>query len=88
MKEKIKNLTSRQLDAVVQLAWHDRTSFDVIEERTGLTETEVIFLMRRELEPRSFKNWRKRVSGRITKHRKILEEHINPGFLPEDDYAV
>jgi uncharacterized protein (TIGR03643 family) len=28
------------------------------------------------LKPSSFRRWRKRVSGRITKHRKLVERHL------------
>lgn len=54
------------------MAWEDRTTFDTIKERTGFSEADVIVLMRRELKPSSFRLWRKRVSGRITKHQKLL----------------
>ena len=70
MKDKLKNLTAEQIDVIIRLAWEDRTSFEQIERRAGLTEAEVITVMRRELKPRSFKMWRERVSGRVTKHRK------------------
>ena len=60
-------------DAVVRMAWEDRTSFEEIKERTGLTERDVIKLMRLELKASSFRMWRKRVSGRITKHRRLFE---------------
>jgi uncharacterized protein (TIGR03643 family) len=70
MKDKLKNLTTEQTDVIIRLAWEDRTSFEQIERRAGLTEAEVITVMRRELKPRSFKMWRERVSGRVTKHRK------------------
>ena len=32
--------------------------------------------MRRELKPSSFALWRKRVAGRVTKHRKLLEKRL------------
>lgn len=58
---------------VIRMAWHDRTSFEAIESKTGLSETEVIQLMRRNLKRGSFKVWRARVAARITKHRKRFE---------------
>lgn len=58
---------------IIRLAWEDRTTFEEIEERTGLTEAQVIEIMRRELKASSFRMWRKRVSGRVTKHRKLFE---------------
>ena len=47
--------------------------FEEIFKKTGLKESEVIKIMRKELSPNSFKNWRKRVSGRKAKHRKLNE---------------
>jgi len=53
---------------VIELAWCDDTTFDSIEFQTGLTEAEVIKLMRTNLKPSSFRLWRKRASGRAAKH--------------------
>ena len=53
---------------VIEMAWCDKTSFDEIEQQTGLAEKEVIVLMRRSLKAKSFKVWRERVSGRKLKH--------------------
>jgi len=64
-------LSAGDISFVVQMAWEDRTSFETIKERTGLTEGEVISLMRSELKPASFTLWRKRVKGRATKHRAL-----------------
>lgn len=65
-----------EVSRIIRLAWEDRTSFEEIEERTGLVEKQVIEVMRREMKPSSFRMWRKRVSGRVTKHRKLLEQHL------------
>jgi uncharacterized protein (TIGR03643 family) len=53
---------------VIEMAWEDRTPFEAIENLYGLTEAQVISLMRQELKQKTFKNWRSRVSGRKTKH--------------------
>ncbi len=68
--------TDLQTNAIIRLAWEDRTTFEEIEKKTGLTESEVIKVMRRELKPSSFRMWRKRVNGRITKHRKRFENEV------------
>ncbi len=65
-----------QISSIIRYAWEDRTTFEEIKERTGLTERQVIDVMRRELKPSSFRLWRKRVGGRITKHRHLLERHL------------
>ena len=61
-------LTDQELDRVIEMAWEDRTSFEAIHYQFGLSEPEVIAVMRAELKPPSFRAWRKRVSGRRTKH--------------------
>jgi uncharacterized protein (TIGR03643 family) len=69
-------LSPEQISHIIRLAWEDRTSFEEIAERTGFKEAEVIEVMRRELKPSSFRLWRKRVSGRLTKHRRLLERSL------------
>ena len=58
------------IDNIIKLAWSDKISFEEINRIHGLTESDVIKLMRRNLKSRSFKLWRKRVSGRTRKHEK------------------
>ena len=60
---------------VIEMAWADEIPFEGIERLYGLPEKEVICLMRRFLKPSSFRMWRKRVSGRKTKHTKRLERN-------------
>lgn len=67
-------MTDALRDRIIRMAWEDRTTFDEIEKKTGFTEAEVIKVMRGSLKPGSFRRWRKRVSGRMTKHAgKFLE---------------
>ena len=64
-------MTERELDRIIEMAWEDKTPFEAIETQFGVTEAEVIKLMRRELKESSFKMWRKRVnSGVSQKHLK------------------
>ncbi len=67
MNEELKN-------RVIRMAWEDRTTFEEIEKKTGFTEGEVIQVMRRHLRRKSFQMWRKRVSGRVTKHARRFKE--------------
>ena len=55
---------------IIKLAWCDKTSFEKIKRIHGVTESEVIKIMRKNLKPRSFKLWRTRVSARTRKHEK------------------
>ena len=64
------DLTQRHIDRVIEMAWEDRTPFEAIKFQFDLKEQEVITLMRKELKPSSFRLWRKRVQGRVTKHIK------------------
>ncbi len=61
-------MDSSEISRVIEMAWEDRTPFDAIKESHGLSEDEVKALMRRELKYSSYKMWRKRVTGRKTKH--------------------
>ena len=59
------------IDNIIKLAWCDKTSFEKIKRIHGITESEVIKIMRKNLKLRSFKLWRTRVTGRTRKHEKI-----------------
>ncbi len=62
-----KELTERQLDRIIEMAWEDRTPFEAIEFQFGFPEKEVIKLMRGNLKVTSFKLWRKRVNSGVSK---------------------
>ena len=58
------------------MAWGDRISFEEIKKKTGLSEKEVIKIMRKNLKRKSYLLWRKRVRGRVTKHRKLFKSKL------------
>lgn len=75
VEEKVTVMESHQLnfediERIIEMAWEDDIPFDAIEAQYGLKEQQVIELMRTRLKPSSFKMWRKRVTGRKTKHGK------------------
>ena len=76
MKKQFK-LSERDLDRIIEMAWEDRTPFEAIKDQFGLSEQEVITLMRREMKRSSFNLWRARVQGRKTKHRKTRGEEVD-----------
>ncbi len=76
------NLQPHQVDRIIGMAWEDRTPFDAIEAQFGLSEPEVIEFMRRSLKRKSWERWRKRVSGRSTKHRKKRSEDVKRFVSP------
>lgn len=69
--------TQQDIDRVIEMAWEDRTPFDAIALQFGLSEQEVIALMRREMKPSSFRMWRKRVQGRSTKHAALRSAGVD-----------
>lgn len=64
-------IDAKVIDRVIEMAWEDRTPFEAIKYQFGLTEANVIALMRSELKPSSFKLWRKRVNS------KVSSKHLN-----------
>ena len=64
---------NKNFDKIIQLAWHDKTSFDEIKRKFNFSEDDVIKIMRANVKPSSFKLWRKRVNGRRSKHQKKSE---------------
>lgn len=65
---KISSFTSEEIDRIIAMAWEDRTTFDAIERQFGIKEQEVQTLMRTHMKKSSWLMWRKRMSGRKTKH--------------------
>ena len=61
-------MDDESLSRIIEMAWEDRTPFDAIKAQFGISESEVIKLMRKNLKSSSFRLWRKRVTGRKTKH--------------------
>ena len=73
---------------IIELAWRDEVTFDDIKAQTGLTEKDVIKIMRREMKASSFRMWRKRVTGRKTKHARYAMPHRKADSHPlEEDEA-
>jgi uncharacterized protein (TIGR03643 family) len=61
-------LSDEATSRIIEMAWEDRTPFEAIRASFGVSEPQVIKLMRASLKRSSFELWRKRVSGRRTKH--------------------
>ena len=66
------NLEPGDISRIIEMAWEDHTPFEAIESQFGLNESECIALMRRELKPSSYRLWRKRVTGRSSKHAQLV----------------
>ena len=72
--------TDSDLSRIIEMAWEDRTPFEAIAFGWSLSEPEVITLMRQSLKPASFRLWRKRVSGRKSKHLQLRHPGIERGY--------
>jgi uncharacterized protein (TIGR03643 family) len=70
-------LNMLEIDRIIEMAWEDRTPFEAIEFQFGITEKEVIEIMRNNMKLSSFKMWRKRMAGRKTKHLLIRMSGVN-----------
>jgi uncharacterized protein (TIGR03643 family) len=64
------------------MAWEDRTPFEAILRSYGLSESEVIRLMRTQLKAGSFRLWRARVTGRTTKHGALRSPDVDRAYCP------
>ena len=72
----MKNKSIAEVDRIIEMAWEDRTPFEAIFNQFGLTEKNVIVIMRNNLKSSSFKLWRRRVTGRKSKHLKLRNKDI------------
>jgi uncharacterized protein (TIGR03643 family) len=71
-------MTEIEMDRIIEMAWEDRTPFEAIDTQFGVSEAEVIKLMRTELKESSFRMWRKRVNSGISqKHLKKRNSEIS-----------
>ena len=77
-----KTLSAPDISRLIEMAWEDRTPFDAIEQSFGLSESQVIQLMRHELKRGSFELWRKRVTGRSTKHVALRSKLVDRAYCP------
>ena len=70
------------ISRIVEMAWEDRTPFDAIMQSYGINESAVIDLMRQTMKPSSFRMWRKRVTGRATKHAALRSHDVQRAYCP------
>lgn len=74
------NLSDTDKSRIIEMAWEDRTPFEAIEQLYGLSEPQVIELMRTSIKRKTFNNWRARVSGRKTKHIKLRSSDVSRAY--------
>lgn len=81
-QNKLITLNEGDASRVIEMAWEDRTPFEAIKENFGLSESQVIKLMRKMMKSSSFKMWRKRVNNRSTKHLAKRSFKVGRAFCP------
>jgi uncharacterized protein (TIGR03643 family) len=81
-KSFFKSLAESDISRLIEMAWEDRTPFDAIEKSFGLSESQVIEIMRNQLKRSSFELWRKRVTGRVTKHSALRSKEVVRAYCP------
>lgn len=82
MKQHLPSFAEAELSRIIEMAWEDRTPFDAIAASHGISEQQVITLMRRHLKPGSFRSWRQRVSNRSTKHVARRPAGVERAYCP------
>lgn len=73
----MKQFNETDRDRIIEMAWEDRTPFEAIQFQFGLSEKDVIEFMRLNSKASSFRMWRKRMSGRMTKHQQLRVKGVN-----------
>ena len=56
-----KNLSNARLSELIELALSDKVSFESLNSEFGLREIEVKTIMRKNLKPKSYTAWRRRI---------------------------
>ena len=72
-------MSTADVSAVIGMAWQDDTPFEAMALQFGLSEAQVIALMREHLKARSFRVWRMRVRGRASKHQALQKNPSRTG---------
>jgi uncharacterized protein (TIGR03643 family) len=67
---------------IIEMAWEDKTTFDVIYQTYGLDEDALMKLMKKWLTFGSYKLWRKRVRTKSCKHLQLRTVKITRAYSP------
>ena len=73
----MKKFSLREVDRIIEMAWEDRTPFEAIYSQFNINEKKLISIMRNNLRRNSFNLWRKRVTGRKTKHSSLRDNSVD-----------
>ena len=81
-------LSPADISRVVEMAWEDRTPFEAIAAQFGLNESAVVALMRQHLKAASFRLWRQRMRGRVTKHAALRPTEMEGGGRHQANHRI
>ena len=79
-KQKMNQFSEEETSRIIEIPWEDRTPYEAIERLFGVSEPQVIDIMRRNIKRKTFNNWRARVTGRKTKHLKLRSPDVSRGY--------
>ncbi len=74
--------SSEDISRIIEMAWEDRTPFEAIALQFDLNDSALVRLMRQQLKPSSFRMWRKRMAGRVTKHLALRSPDVVRAHCP------
>ncbi len=63
MAKPVPRLSAAEIARVIEVAWDDRPPFNAVLMSHGLTQGQVVQLLKRELTPNAFKLWTARSRG-------------------------
>ena len=63
MAKPVHRLSAAEIARVIQIAWDDRPPFNAVLLSHGLTQGQLVQLLKRELTPNAFKLWAARTRG-------------------------
>jgi len=73
-KSKKVELNYEQIERVVSMAQEEKKPFEVLKEEFGITENEVIEIMRKRLSKDNFEMWKKKVAGSKPKPKPMIDD--------------
>ena len=77
-REKWSLFSEEDKERIIRMAWEDRSTFDSIRTQFDLSPGEVVAFMRRHLESKAFRRWRRRATeqGQL-KHEKTRPAEVD-----------
>lgn len=76
----IKKFSAEEISKIIEMAWEEKTPFEIIEYQFGLSESDTVSMMRAHMQPGSFRLWRERVTDRKMKHLKLRSPEVSKAY--------